>query len=109
MSESRAVRGGVLLDKAPHTLARSGPECAKAGFNVLEERGRVVRIKRRMRVLGRRSEHAKTEGNGETNQSDEQNVSHVPPLPCPPCDAGADDGHSLTNGARMSTPISWPR
>jgi hypothetical protein len=44
VSESLAVRGGVLLDKAPHKFARSGSECAKAAFNVQKERGGVVWI-----------------------------------------------------------------
>jgi hypothetical protein len=79
VSESRAVRVGELLYKASHKLARSGSEFAKATFSVQQERGRVVWIKGRRRVVGRRSENAKSEGNSETNQTDEKNISHVPP------------------------------
>jgi hypothetical protein len=65
--ESLAVRVGELLYKAPRELARGGSECAKAAFNVKKERGRVVWIKWRKRVLGRRGEHAKTEGDSESH------------------------------------------
>jgi len=82
VSESLPVRGGELLYKTPHKLFRSGPECAKAAFHAQKERGRVVWIKGRQRVRGRRSQQAKTESNRETNHADEKNVSHVPPLPC---------------------------
>jgi hypothetical protein len=42
VSQSLAVRGDGLLDKAPYQFAHRGSERAKVAFNVEKKHGRVV-------------------------------------------------------------------
>ena len=96
------------VDKASHQLARRSSEFLKATINAQKECGRVVEIKCREAVARRPGETEGNQAQTEGKYADDNDVSHVPPLRVPPCDARADHGHSLTNGGRMSTPIAWP-
>lgn len=96
------------VDKTSHELARRGSECVKAAVNVQKERGRALEIECREAVARGAGETKGNQAQTEAKYADDNNVSHVPPLRVPPCDARADHGHSLTNGGWMSTPIAWP-
>lgn len=108
MLDSFPEGGRGPVDKTSHQLARRGSEFLKATINVQKERGRVVEIECRETVPRRPGETEGNQAQTERKYADDNNVSHVPPLRVPPCDARADHGHSLTNGGRMSTPIAWP-
>lgn len=77
-----AVGGGKRGEEIPHIeLAHLRFERVKAAGNDRDERGRVEWIERRERVVGRRNEQRKIECDGETQQTNEHQVSHAQTLP----------------------------